>query len=796
MASTTEPVPGFSFYSGDGRPGVRRAGGYVQEEFLRELAWPRGLRAYREMMDNDPVVGGLLNLIGGLFRTLEWKIEPCDPEKPEDVDAAEFAEEELEYLRPSLREQLSAALDVFPFGFSLAELVYQRRKDGRVGWKEWRWLAPETLQRWVFDLDTDEPQAFVQIPPSDYVQRTIPLERCLHLRTTRRKGNPEGKSILRNAWRSWFYKTKLEEIEAIGVERDLAGLPVMRIPARYMAPTASTDDKAVYDEAKRLVRNVRRDEHEGLVLPSDYGADGKNRLVEFELLSTGGTRSIDVGKVIERYDARIAMSALADFLLLGHQQVGTFSLSSDKTSMFTVVFGGYADVLAEEITTQAIGQLLYLNALSGRAKLTHGDFEKEDVSVTTTAIANLVKGGVLEPGEPNLTKAVRELLGLPEPDPEWLKDEEARRASEAEQLVATSPKEQLLAGIAADPNKPRGPVTNGHGEQPPVGKFDPFDKSWRTQARVPSGVPTGGQWTSGAGGFVPLSGVAGLTREQRLVDAGLEPSPPSPAVDPRSIGELALPENHVPIASVRREQYDALVASGQLPVVMAEKQKLLDEASVFVAMKPAALNRVLEDGSIKTVHETGKTRAATVGFDEYMRRRNEAEEQLFGRHDLTYGYVSRDGYSSPLTSGSMRKGGELMMLDGVAPYGEARVRLKSEVRQRTTVVDADSLNTHYAGVINIPPSHMTNAHPMSFTSQPNMNLTRDQIPATRFEDAVYGFTEAQVRGGVRVSDIAEVKFIGGGPSAVLERRLRAANIPFHVDPAYPEWSGSERPIYR
>ena len=45
------------------------------------------------------------------------------------------------------------------------------------------------------------------------------------------KGNPEGRRILRDAYRAWYFKKRLEEFEAIGVERDLAGMPVGKVPA-------------------------------------------------------------------------------------------------------------------------------------------------------------------------------------------------------------------------------------------------------------------------------------------------------------------------------------------------------------------------------------------------------------------------------------------------------------------------------------------------------------------------------------------------------------------------------------
>ncbi len=74
-----------------------------------------------------------------------------------------------------------------------------------------------------------------------------------------------------------------------------------------------------------MVKSIRRDEYEGLVLPHGF---------EFELVSTGGARQFDTNAIINRYDAKIAMTVLADFIMLGHQKVGSFALSSDKTELF------------------------------------------------------------------------------------------------------------------------------------------------------------------------------------------------------------------------------------------------------------------------------------------------------------------------------------------------------------------------------------------------------------------------------------------------------------------------------
>ena len=119
---------------------------------------------------------------------------------------------------------------------------------------------------------------------------------------------------------------RIQEIEAIGIERDLAGLPVFHAPEGTDIWDDKDDDMVKINAALMgMVKSIRRDEYEGLVLPHGF---------EFELVSTGGARQFDTNAIINRYDTKIAMTVLADFIMLGHQKVGSFALSSDKTELF------------------------------------------------------------------------------------------------------------------------------------------------------------------------------------------------------------------------------------------------------------------------------------------------------------------------------------------------------------------------------------------------------------------------------------------------------------------------------
>jgi hypothetical protein len=228
------------------------------------------------------------------------------------------------------------------------------------------------------------------------------------------KNNPEGRSIIRRAYRSWYLKKRIEEIEAIGIERDLAGLPVVRAPARYMAPGASTDEKAMYAELKNLVINIRRDEQEGIVLPAEFDKDGKP-LFSLELLTTAGARQFDTNAVIQRHASYIAMVALADFILLGHEKVGSFALSDSKTHIFASAMGAILDSIADTFNRHAVPRLFAVNAesLEELPMLVHGDIETPDLEALGQFIERLSRAGM------NLTdveteNVVRGIAGLPE----------------------------------------------------------------------------------------------------------------------------------------------------------------------------------------------------------------------------------------------------------------------------------------------------------------------------------------------------------------------------------------------
>ena len=404
-----------------GRIGQKRWEGVFNEEFLPELSGIRGVKTYREMLDNDDTIGAIMFAIKMLIRQVKWHIEPGG-DSAKDREAAEFVESCMDDMQNTWTDTISEILSFLAYGWSFHEIVYKRRmgktknrktsskySDGLIGWQKIPPRAQDTLYRWEYD-DKDNLIGMTQQPPPDYGLLTIPISKAMLFRTESIKDNPEGRSILRNAYRSWYFKRRIQEIEAIGIERDLAGLPVLHAPDGVDI----WDDKdpelvSINAALTSMVKNIRRNEYEGLVLPAGY---------EAELFSTGGTRQFDTNAIINRYDAKIAQTVMADFIMLGHEQTGSFALSEDKTELFAVALGAFLDVICETFNNQGIPSLIDMNgahfdAITDYPQLAHGDVDKRDITKLSTFLKDMVGVGILIPDE-DLEDYVREVANLPE----------------------------------------------------------------------------------------------------------------------------------------------------------------------------------------------------------------------------------------------------------------------------------------------------------------------------------------------------------------------------------------------
>lgn len=389
-----------------GRSGLKQNYGTVTEEITRDLQGNDGIKIYKQMRDNESTIGAILFAVSMLIRQATWSVAPFkEKDSTEDSAAdkatADFVQSCLDDMSMTWQDVLTEILTMLPFGWAYLETVYKRRdglipnqpgssskfNDGKIGWRKLPLRPQDTREKWEFDPNGGI-MGMHQRLPGGAKSVFIPIGKGLLFRTEATKNNPEGRSVLRSSYTPWFYKKRIQEIEGIGIERDLAGLPVMQGPELMdLFNPDNPEMVAARREAEMVVQNIRRDEQEGIVMPFGW---------ELTLLSTGGKRNFDTSEIISRYDTAMAMTVLADFIILGHNnRYGSFALAGSKTHMFGVAIGGWLDSIKAVFNRYAIPRLLEINGLDSSRPPTLGysDIEIPDLDALGKYIGNLRKAG-------------------------------------------------------------------------------------------------------------------------------------------------------------------------------------------------------------------------------------------------------------------------------------------------------------------------------------------------------------------------------------------------------------------
>ncbi len=348
-----------------GVTGLRQSAGTVYEDLLPKLRWPRAGEIYQEMSSNDPVITAILLCSRQLIRNVIWSVEAASSEKA-DMEAAEFLQTCMNDMSIPWSAFIDDLMSFFEYGWSYCEIIYKKREgqkgktpskyaDGRIGWRKISGRSQTSLESWEID-EYGSILGMNQYTDTEKGTVFIPIEKALLFRTTTARNNPEGKSFLRGAYRPWYFKKHIEEVEGIGVERDLAGLPVLYAPEGLdLFDTQNPKAVETKNMALKLVSSIRRDRNEGVVLSHGW---------DLKLLSSNSTRQFDTNSIINRYDQRIAITMLSDIVMMGGDKVGSFALAKTKQSILAAALDAQLSNVVEILNDIAVPRLFALNSFT------------------------------------------------------------------------------------------------------------------------------------------------------------------------------------------------------------------------------------------------------------------------------------------------------------------------------------------------------------------------------------------------------------------------------------------------
>jgi len=387
-----------------GMTGNKMFSGLPMDEYNPDLAFPKSIEVYDQMRRSDGQIGAVLNAIKLPIRSAKWYVEPNEDAKDEKLaeQIAEFIEDNLMGgMAYSWDDHLREALLMLDFGFSVFEKVYKfdtwQNKPVIMLDKYAPRVAP-SIWRFPQDEETGDVVAVEQLNYYTGQLFSIPLTKC-RLYTYNREGdNPAGISLLRQAYKHWYYKDSLYRIMAVGVEKSLVGTPYATMPKG-----ASEQDK---NSVLAVISAIRSAEEAGFTIPEG---------VILGMLE-GTKNAVDAMPLMEHHDTLIARSVLGQFLNLGTMSSasgGSFALGQTQVSLFLQGLEAIANYIQGEIQHD-IEQLVEWNFGKDAPvpQLKHGLITIESVSERMTAIAALGAGHLVNPDE-SLENYLRSLMGLP-----------------------------------------------------------------------------------------------------------------------------------------------------------------------------------------------------------------------------------------------------------------------------------------------------------------------------------------------------------------------------------------------
>ncbi len=384
-----------------GTKGLSVWNGIIGEEYLAILKnWRRAADVYREMAD-DSVIGTLLDAIKAPLLAADFDVAPAGTSDA-DRRAADFLWETINRMAmQTWRSHVVDMLEALDFGFAIGEVTLEKRGDGRLWLRNIDPRGQETVERWLFDGDAAV--GLVQRDPVSGEQRTIPLEKCVHVVFRGRKGNPMGKALLRSVFRPWRFLKNLENLEGIGVERDVGGTPMVEWDADKWQGWSQQQLREIYEDALRGLRN-----DEEVFLINVPGA----KVVPYR----GGDKMFDVREVIRDKRKEILQRFFAQFLELGMNRVGAQALVKGSQDFFSLALRGVQQEFLEAWNSRLVPLLLGFNrfqSISSLPQITWADPGKVDARELVEAYGRGASVGVITP-LPQDEERLRAALDLPD----------------------------------------------------------------------------------------------------------------------------------------------------------------------------------------------------------------------------------------------------------------------------------------------------------------------------------------------------------------------------------------------
>lgn len=458
-----------------GTNGARTYGGTpANGEINRKLIGVQRYVTFDSTVANDIVVAVGVRLFLALLSGAKWSSVPAKPRAVEGGkgDAAEptpkaqyYADRIRELVLTGTRTTWSTIIKwlggFIHYDYRLSEVTLERREDGAWGVMDIGPRPNHTIEQWVVG-EHGVVIGVIQRDPQTQEWNAIPRAKLVYLADNAVTSTPEGCGILRHAIETSTRVARLLDLEAIGYETTMEGMPIGRVP--YLAlkklEAAGTipgfKAASATAEIESMVQNKVVTRQRGLMLDSEpyRNANGDPTSIpqySLDVVRGEAKGAADINVAIQRDRRYLAILFGVEHLVLGGDK-GAFNLAEDKNDRQVALVNNVAFEIAAALKRDVVIPVMRANGwpIELAPDLVPSDITKLDPSVIATVLRDLgVAGDMLGvPSEDKAADEVRGLMGI-SPRPKYDPVAAAAAAAITRAPAPTDPN--------ADPNAPPKP---------------------------------------------------------------------------------------------------------------------------------------------------------------------------------------------------------------------------------------------------------------------------------------------------------------------------------------------------
>lgn len=398
---------------------------------------------FERMIRDISIIAAGVRLIVNLIANAVWTVNP--PEN-EDGEAPPGAQEIADLAYEILFDMTSSWSTVvkktaaFRFmGFAVLEWTAKKRPDGAIGLLDIEHRPQRTITRWKRDDSGTVLSVYQRIVGKAEVE--LPRSKIVYAVDDTFTDHPEGLGLLRHLAGASERLRTLLELEEVGFETDLRGIPIARAPlgelqkeVRESGDEGSDDRKKAESRRQSMLRPFRefiekhvRNKKTGMLIPSDtYLAQGTGNDTQtvssvpkwaIELLNGEASSFEAIANAIKEMKEDLARILGVEHLLLGSDGAGSLALARSKIGTFNQTVTSLLLDLVEIYDRDVIAPLAELNGWPDELcpQMGVNEISDRDLEQIIDALSKLASAGApVLPNDPAVGEAY-DLMGFTRP---------------------------------------------------------------------------------------------------------------------------------------------------------------------------------------------------------------------------------------------------------------------------------------------------------------------------------------------------------------------------------------------